>query len=78
MAYDPTDIRHVVQIHTNSGAHSCEVCGEQLTSFAGGSIAPAINHYLSHEYVLLHVGGEWGDDQDGKSIQHTVAILGRP
>lgn len=54
MGYDITDISHVVQIHTNSGLHNCEECGEALTStFHGGPIAHAINHYLGHEYVLL-------------------------
>jgi hypothetical protein len=30
-----------------------------------------------HGYKLLHVGGENDQDNEGKSIQHTVAVLGK-
>ena len=44
----------------------------------GNTIDGAINHVLAHGWRLLHVGAEWGEDSDGKSISHTVAILGKP
>ena len=71
------DIKHTVQIHTNTSGVNCEVCRKSLSWGPGTPIADAINHYLAHDYVLLHVGSEWGPDMDGKSVSYTVAILGR-
>lgn len=73
---DVTEIRHTVQIHTNSTAAACQLCGEPLYKGRGAPIAPAVNHMLDHGYRILHIGGEWARDGEGKSIQHTVAILG--
>ena len=44
----------------------------------GELIHDAINHVLTHGWQLLHVGAEFGQDEEGKSVSHTVAILGKP
>ena len=69
-------IKHTVEIHSNSTEPNCQVCGEPLNIRSGAPIAPAINHMLDHGYSILHIGGEWARDGEGKSIQHTIAILG--
>ena len=33
---------------------------------------------LTHGWQLLHVGAVFDQDEEGKSISHTVAILGKP
>ena len=72
-------IHKTFQIHTNTGMGACPECGESFGAggFTGNPIDGAINHVLAHGWLLLHVGAEWGEDQDGKSISHTVAILGK-
>ena len=67
------DIRETFEIHTCFSPVTCPVCGERLSN---EQIDGAINHVLTHGWRLLHVGAEWGEDSDGKSISHTVAILG--
>jgi hypothetical protein len=52
------------------------VCGIDLSADLGGKIDKAINHLLEHGWLLLHVGSEWARDENGRSISHTVAILG--
>jgi hypothetical protein len=72
---DLTSIKHTVKISTNSSTTYCATCQKTVSHF--DDMSGLINHLIAdHGYVLLHVGGEWGHDQDGKSIQHTVAILG--
>lgn len=71
------DIKHTIQLHTNSGAPACPACGDHLRVSQGMPMSEAINHLLRHGYELLHVGAERDSDPDtGKSIHHTVAILG--
>ena len=77
---DLADIRETFEIHTNISPVTCPVCGEDLGKRAGdtgNTIDGAINHVLAHGWRLLHVGAEWGEDSEGKSISHTVAILGK-
>ena len=70
------DIRETFEIHTCFRSVTCPDCEER---FHKEHIAAAINHVLTHVgWRLLHVGAEWGEDSDGKSISHTVAILGKP
>ena len=69
------DIRRTFEIHTNIGPTICPVCRANI-DIRGDTIDGAINHVLDHGWQLLHVGSERGDDEDGKSISHTVAILG--
>ena len=74
------DIRETFEIHTNISPVTCPVCGEDLGKTAGitgEKIDGAINHVLTHGWRLLHVGAEWAEDSDGKSISHTVAFLGK-
>ena len=74
----PQKIRKTFEIHTNISPVICPVCDQTLRSFAPGeTIHEAINHVLDHGWFLLHVGAEWARDEDGKSISHTVAILGQ-
>jgi hypothetical protein len=40
------------------------------------NVGNAINHYLEHGYVLLHVGTQTTNDRDGKPRHSTVAIMG--
>ena len=71
------DIRETFEIHTNFSPVTCPVCGEDIRD-RGEIIDGAINHVLAHSgWRLLHVGAEWAADRDGKSISHTVAILGK-
>ena len=73
------NIRKTFEIHTNIGPVICPVCPDKLsTTGTGNRIDGAINHVLQHGWRLLHVGSEWGEDEDGKSVSHTVAILGKP
>ena len=67
------DVTSTVQIHTNHGTFHCPDCGESV--YVGTD--KAINHMLGHGYKLLHVGSEWGEDREGKSVSHTVALLGK-
>ena len=71
------DIRETFEIHTNISPATCPACQEDLGGGSGNKIDDAINHVLRHGWRLLYVGAEWSEDQDGKSISHTVAILGR-
>jgi len=57
------DIKKTLEIHTN-------------ITRSGERIDGAINHMLEHGWRLLHVGSEWSEDREGKTIHHTVAILG--
>jgi hypothetical protein len=68
------DFKHIVHISTNITT-SCEHCS---TPIASENLADNVNHYMDkHGYKLLHVGGENDQDNEGKSIQHTVAVLGK-
>ena len=69
------DISKTFEIHTNIGPTICPVCREHI-DIHGDTIDRAINHVLDHGWQLLHVGSERGSDEDGKSVSHTVAILG--
>ena len=70
-----SDIRETFEIHTCFSPVTCPDCEERLSK---ERIDGAINHVLTHVgWRLLHVGAEWGEDSDGKSISHTVAILGK-
>jgi hypothetical protein len=73
------DIRETFEIHTNIGPVVCPTCQESLSDVGLSSdrIDRAINHLLGHGWRLLHVGSEWGRDEQGKSISHTVAFLGK-
>ena len=76
---DLADIREVFEIHTNISPYGCPVCSKTLSKIrTGNCIDDAINHVLQHGWRLLHVGAEWGEDEEGKSVSHTVAILGKP
>jgi hypothetical protein len=66
------NMKHVVQI--SSDVHGpCEDCGDFRTD---NNVGNAINHYLEHGYVLLHVGSQTTNDLDGKLRHSTVAIMG--
>ncbi len=71
------DVKETVEIHTNVTPTTCPECREAIYMHGGDKIDSAINHLLDHGFSLLHVGSEWGEDRDGKTISHTVAILGR-
>ena len=71
-----SDIREIFEIHTNIRPVPCPSCRERLD--IEGGIDGAINHVLQHGWRLLHVGAEFDQDEDGKTISHTVAILGKP
>ena len=69
-------IAKIVHVSTNVG-RACEACREAsvgLDRFAAG-----VNHYLEvHGYVLLHVGTETDQDEEGRPAHATVAVLGLP
>ena len=69
------DIRRTFEIHTNIGPTICPACQADI-DIHDDKIDHAINHVLDHRWRLLHVGSERGDDENGNSISHTVAILG--
>jgi hypothetical protein len=70
------DISHTVYLSSNIGK-ACEHCGEYIGA-PSNDVAHGINHYISkHGYRLLHVGQEWSEDNQGKTIHHTVAIVGK-
>jgi hypothetical protein len=73
---DLTDIKRVLELHTNLGGMTCPECGASLKSNDDSGIGPGVNHMLNHGYVLLHVGSEWGRDHNGMSIHHTVVFVG--
>lgn len=74
---DMRDIKTTFQLHTNSGPYACPICDHRLLVEPGMPVDFGINHMLSHGYELLHVGSEWASDTEGKTIHHTVAILGK-
>jgi len=55
---------------------SCAVCRKGFNAYES-DIARQINHYLDHDYKLLHVGQETSHDDDGKPWHSTVAVLKR-
>jgi hypothetical protein len=66
------NITRVVQLR--SDVHRlCEDCREFRTD---DNVGNAINHYLQHGYVLLHVGTQTTNDLDRKPRHSTVAIMG--
>ena len=65
-------MKHVVQV--SSDVHRpCEDCREFGTD---DNVGNAINHYLEHSYVLLHIGTQTTNDRDGEPRHSTVAIMG--
>jgi len=69
-------IFHTAYLSSNLGK-GCDRCDYSLGF--DKDISDGINHYLTkHGYKLLHVGQEWSRDDDGKTIHHTVAVLGCP
>lgn len=73
---DIKETAHTIRLTTGS-THSCEHCDEDWDVHENG-VADPINHYIErHGYSLLHVGSEFGRDQRGVTVHHTVAILGR-
>ena len=71
------DIRETFEINSNFFSVKYPVCGQNIYDH-GELIHDAINHVLTHGWQLLHVGAEFGQDEEGKSVSHTVAILGKP
>jgi hypothetical protein len=67
----------VDQVYKVSSSYGtlCPVCGKSLSGY--DDFAGSVNHMLAHGWQLLHLGAEHGQDDDGKSIAHTVAVLGR-
>ena len=71
------DIQKTLEIHTNIAPNVCPACKTAIRPEGSGQrIDGAINHMLEHGWRLLHVGSEWSEDREGKTIHHTVAILG--
>ena len=70
------DIRETFGINSNFFSVKCPVCGQNIYDH-GEHIHDAINHVLTHGWQLLHVGAEFDQDEEGKSVSHTVAILGK-
>jgi hypothetical protein len=66
-------VSKVAQVYSGT-SESCKVCrkGLDATSDFGG----AVNHYLDHGYVLLHLGQQTSRADEGL-WQETVAILGQ-
>jgi len=68
-------IKHTVYISSNIGKR-CEHCNYHIGA-PDKDVVDGINHYIdNHGYKLLHVGQEWSEDNQGKTIHHTVAIVG--
>lgn len=66
------EMRHVVQL--SSDVHvPCEECREYRTD---DNVGNAINHYLDHGYVLLHVGTQTAHNRDREPTYSTIAIMG--
>ena len=68
------DTKQIIHVSTNIG-RGCPECGAPLgvDNFESG-----VNHLIQqHGYKLLHVGAERDDDNEGKTIHHTVAVLGK-
>ena len=57
---------------------NAQTADENIHDHGRWLIHDAINHVLAHGWQLLHVGAEFGQDEEGKSVSHTVAILGKP
>ena len=74
---DLADIRETCEINKLFSPVTCPVCGADIC-VRGEQINGAINHVLQHGWRLLHVGAEFDQDEEGKSITTTVAILGKP
>ena len=73
---ETADIREIFEINKLFSPVICPVCGASIC-VRGEQIDGAINHVLTHGWRLLHVGAEFGQDEEGKSISHTVAFLGK-
>ena len=66
-------IQKVAQVNSGVG-ESCSVCSARLD--ATENFGQAVNHYLDHGYILLHVGQQTSRSDEG--IWHeTVAMLCR-
>lgn len=68
------DTKTIVHVSTNI-SRGCPECGHGI---GGDKFEDSVNHLIQqHGYKLLHVGAERDDDQEGKTIHHTVAVLGK-
>ena len=69
-------ISHTVYLSSNIGKQ-CEHCNYSVGAPIR-DVPDDINHYLdNHGYKLLHVGQEYSEDNEGKTIHFTVAVVGR-
>lgn len=72
---DLLEIKHTVYLSSNIGKR-CEHCDYSIGA-PDKDVPDGINHYIDHHgYKLLHVGQEYSEDNEGKTIHHTVAIVG--
>lgn len=68
------DVQQIVHISSNI-TRTCPVCRNRM--LGADRWEDSVNHVLGHGWKLLHVGGERDEDSSGKTIHHTVAVLGR-
>ena len=75
MTHKIEDTKTIVTVSTNI---SCQ-CKHCKFHVGPETFDESVSHYVKeHGYTLLHVGSQADRDaQDGHSISHTVAILGR-
>ena len=67
-------IEHIVHISTNIST-GCKLCS---FSIRNDNFAENVNHFINqHGYKLLHIGAEADVNDEGKTIHHTVAVLGK-
>ena len=71
---DVSNTVEVFKVSSNEG-RSCPSCTKWLDGH--GNWTDSVNHVLGHGWRLLHVGGEASTDDQGKSIEFTVAVLGK-
>lgn len=68
-----TGVQKVVQVYSGTG-EACSECRALLDATV--DFGGAVNHYLDHGYILLHVGQQTTRADEGL-WQESVAILGR-
>lgn len=70
---DYAGISNIAQVRSGA-VEACSACNSSLD--ATEDFAGAVNHYLGHGYMLLHVGQQTSKTEEGVWTE-TVAILGR-
>ncbi len=71
------ETKQIIRVSTNI-SRGCPECHNAGLVGGHDNFESGVNHLIQqHGYRLLHVGSEWDNDREGKTVHHTVAVLGK-